>query len=102
MARQFLTSCTKERDQFFLSIFVKDQYASTPFSSDKRALDEWFAQVEEHKPYGSSLLYESVYEAAAKLETAPTQHRVLVVITDGVDNNSKYSLRGTVDKVLRA
>jgi len=52
-------------------------------------------------PYGGTALYDALTASAMHLANAPAcRKRVLVAVTDGDDNSSRYSLRQTLDGLV--
>jgi Ca-activated chloride channel family protein len=49
---------------------------------------------------GMTAMLDGMYLALAKLRSAPTQRRVMLVITDGMDNRSRYNFKD-VERALR-
>jgi Ca-activated chloride channel family protein len=59
-------------------------------------------KLAEADPKGGTALYDAVYLGISRMKSAQHQRKALVIITDGGDNRSRYSLRETRDMVAEA
>ena len=88
--------------EFFIHANPEDEYFIITISSKPRLIassTQSIGTIEERlastKPQGATALYDAVYLGISKLRTARYQRRALVVISDGGDNHSRYSLKET-------
>ena len=85
--RAFLRLSLPE-DEFFL-ITVQDQPELVhAFTSDHNEITQELANIQ---PRGWTALYDSIYLGINHLKRARTTRRVLLVLSDGGDNNSRYT-----------
>lgn len=95
-----LVSLLGDKDEFSMVSFsdkpawaTTDQQLATSRPVATQAIDSLFAG-------GQTALFDAVETAYVHLQTRPTDHiRALVVLTDGVDNESKENLAGLLAKV---
>jgi len=88
--------------QFFLRANPDDEYFIITVSSKPKLVassTQSIGTIEERlaatKPTGATALYDAVYLGINKLRTARYQRRALLIISDGGDNYSRYSLKET-------
>jgi len=75
-------------DEFFVVAFNRQAKLLTDFTDS----DEILRKMATIKPEGSTALYDAVYLGLEKLKEARHNKRVLIVISDGQDNCSRYKL----------
>ncbi len=76
-------------DDFFLVTFNRQAKLLADFADG----DEVLRKMANIKPDGDTALYDAVYLGLEKLKDARHKKRVLLVISDGQDNCSRYNLR---------
>lgn len=76
-------------DDFFLVTFNRQAKLIADFADG----DEVLRKMATIKPDGDTALYDAVYLGLEKLKEARHKKRVLIVISDGQDNCSRYNLR---------
>ena len=76
-------------DDFFLVAFNRQAKLIADFADG----DEVLRKMATIKPDGDTALYDAVYLGLEKLKGARHKKRVLIVISDGQDNCSRYNLR---------
>ena len=81
------------RDEGFLITVSDHPELRFPFTSDFGELQNALLFG---KPKGSTSLLDGVYFGLSELKKARNSRKVLVVVSDGGDNNSRYSLRQTL------
>jgi len=88
--------------QFFLHANPDDEYFLVTVSSKPKLVassTQSIGTIEERlasiKPQGATALYDAIYLGINKLRTARYQRRALLIISDGGDNHSRYSLKET-------
>ena len=84
------------QDQVFLIGFNEDVELIQDFTSD---IDEITDALENIVVMGSTALYDAVYLGVQKAHTGIKPKKAIVLITDGVDRESYYSLDALVSKV---
>lgn len=77
------------QDDYFLVAFNRKARLVADFADG----DQILRQADAIKADGETALYDAVYLGLEKLRDARHQRRALIVITDGQDNCSRYSLR---------
>jgi Ca-activated chloride channel homolog len=88
--------------QFFIHANPDDEYFIITVSSKPKLIassTQSIGTIEERlgatKPQGATALYDAIYLGINKLRTARYQRRALLIISDGGDNHSRYSLKET-------
>jgi len=75
-------------DEFFLIKFNDRPEYLHGFTTGSAAIEE---AVESIQPIGWTSLYDAIYMAIARMKHAAHPRKVLLVLSDGADNNSRYS-----------
>lgn len=91
-AREALTrliQTSHERDEFFLIAFNSRAQLLLGKTRDAEAVEKKLTYLE---PHGDNALYDAVYLGLEKVERGMYPKRVIIVISDGEDNHSRYSL----------
>ncbi len=88
--------------QFFIHANPDDEYFIITVSSKPKLIassTQSIGTIEERlgttKAQGATALYDAIYLGISKLRTARYQRRALLIISDGGDNHSRYSLKET-------
>lgn len=76
-------------DDFFLVTFNRQAQLIADFADG----DEVLRKMNSIRPEGNTALYDAVFLGLEKLKAARHKKRVLLVISDGQDNCSRYNLR---------
>ena len=95
-AARALLKNTAEGDEVFLVTFSDRPEQGTQFASDVGAVEH---HLEVARAGGRTALVDAVYLAAGRMRAARHPHRVLIVVSDGMDNHSRYS-RGELKPML--
>lgn len=85
--RQFVNTLTRG-DEFFLLRFSDRPTLITPFTKDP---DDLLSALSLVQPQGWTALNDAIYLGVQRLKKAKNPRRALFVLTDGGDNNSRYS-----------
>jgi Ca-activated chloride channel homolog len=85
------------KDEYFLVEFASTAKLVVPLTQDTEGIAE---QLLFSKSGGSTAFLDAVYMALQEMKKAKNSKRALVIISDGGDNNSRYS-EYEVKKVLR-
>jgi VWFA-related protein len=88
VAKRFAVDLQDGRDEASLFTFDASLREQQPFTNHPVALD---AALEAADPFGVTSLYDAIAETARRLAERPAAHRALIVLTDGIDNNSALS-----------
>ena len=87
-------------DQFFKNANPEDDYFVITFNNKPRVLSDTtrstagiHSELGLVEPSGSTALLDAVYLGVAKLRNAQYQRHALIIISDGGDNSSRYSLK---------
>ena len=91
-ARQFGKTLLRPQDRIAVVGFNQRAFWLTPFTNN---FDAAAASVDRVKPIGETHLYDTVIEMLYELQKQPGR-RALVVLTDGVDQGSKFTLDNVV------
>jgi Ca-activated chloride channel family protein len=75
-------------DEYFLIVFSDKLKVNTDFTSDLQKLRMELMTV---KSKGSTALYDAIYAGVDKLKRGNHPRKALVVVSDGLDNHSRYS-----------
>lgn len=92
-AREALTrliQTSHEHDEFFLIEFNSRAQLLLEKTRDADAVAKKLTYV---KPHGDTALYDAVYLGLNKVERGAHPKHVIIVISDGEDNHSRYSLK---------
>ena len=87
---------SNRQDQVFLIGFNEDVELLQDFTSD---IDEITDALENTVVMGSTAIYDAVYLGVQKAHTGTKPKKAIILITDGVDRESYYSLDELVSKV---
>lgn len=87
-ARQFAQRLLRPQDRIAIVGFNQQVFWLTPFTNDWNSAA---AAVDRVKPSGETHLYDTAIEMLYELQQQPGRH-ALVVLTDGVDQGSKFKL----------
>lgn len=86
---EFLHSAGSE-DEFFLVLFSTRPEMATEFT---RSVDDIENAISTVKPEGTTALLDAVYLGLNTMKHAQNQRRVLLIVSDGGDNHSRYTSR---------
>jgi Ca-activated chloride channel family protein len=83
------------QDEAFVVNFDDEYYIDTDgdFTSDQKNLDDALAHIDSH---GSTALYDALIGSLDHLKKGHKDKRVLLLVTDGVDNASRESFETTI------
>jgi len=94
--QQFLKTANPE-DEFLMVTFSDKASLATGFTRDS---DEILSTLSAVQPAGWTALHDAICLAVQRMKGARNPRRALVVLTDGADNNSRYS-EGEVRSLVR-
>jgi Ca-activated chloride channel homolog len=89
--KQFFIHANPDDEYFIITVSSKPKLVASSVQSIG-TIEERLAST---KPQGATALYDAVYLGVSKLRTARYQRRALLIISDGGDNHSRYSLKET-------
>ncbi len=92
----FLKTSTRE-DEFFLVQFSDYAWLTQDFTTNVSRVENRLASL---RTQGSTALYDALYLGLSKVRAGLHSRKALLLITDGVDNHSRYS-RGDIRRFLR-
>ena len=95
-AISFLKTSTRE-DEFFLVQFSDYAWLTQDFTTNVSRVESRLASL---RTQGSTALYDALYLGLTKVTSGLHSRKALLLITDGVDNHSRYS-RGDIRRFLR-
>ena len=87
-AKQFARSLLRPQDRIAVAGFNQKTFWLTGYTNDWNSVAQ---AVDRVKPIGETHLYDSVVEMLYELQKTPGRH-ALVVLTDGVDQGSRFKL----------
>jgi len=99
LARRNGGACTNvgtQEDEYFLIVFSDKLKVNTDFTSDLQKLRAELLTV---KSKGNTALYDAIYAGLNKVRNGQRPRKALVVVSDGIDNSSRYSARSVRDAV---
>jgi VWFA-related protein len=85
-------------DETFVVHFDFEPRISQDFSSDQQVLESTLASA---KPFGQTAIYDAVMLALDTMARARFQKKVLLLVTDGIDNASKTSFDDLMARLKR-
>jgi VWFA-related protein len=86
-ARQFFRTANPE-DEFFLVEFDSQPRLEVPLTSDTGTIEN---QLTFSRSHGSTALLDAIYMALHEMKRSTKNKKALLVISDGGDNNSRYT-----------
>ena len=86
----------KPSDEFFLIGFYEDVYLLHDYTGN---INEISAALEKAALGGGTSLYDAIYLSVKKAESGAKPKKALIVISDGADNLSLYSMEEMIDKI---
>jgi Ca-activated chloride channel homolog len=87
---------SSRKDEYFLVTFSDSPRLEKDFTSNS---SEVAGGISFKIAGGSTSLYDAVYLALAKMTYARQERKAIVVVTDGSDNNSQYTLEQVCDAI---
>jgi Ca-activated chloride channel family protein len=97
-AKFFFSALRPGKDKAFVMSFDTKAELLQGYTDDPSLLSE---AVQKIIPGGSTSLYDAVFEAAARRLAGQPGRRVMVVLSDGMDNSSNISLPKTIEAVQK-
>jgi Ca-activated chloride channel family protein len=94
-AREFFRTSDSE-DEFFLVEFDNAPHLRVPLTKDTGEIS---AQLTFSKSHGSTALLDAIYMSLAEMKKSKKNKKALLVISDGGDNNSRYTTREVTNLV---
>jgi Ca-activated chloride channel homolog len=85
----FFTYANPEDEYFVITVSSKPKLVASSTQSIG-TIEERLAST---KPDGATALYDAIYLGISKLRTARYQRRAMVIVSDGGDNRSRYTLK---------
>jgi Ca-activated chloride channel family protein len=98
IAEAFFGTANPE-DEFLLLPFSTEPAAPTKFTTDIGALSE---EIESAKASGMTALIDTVYLGLSRMREAKRPRRALLILSDGIDNYSRYSQADLMRVALEA
>jgi Ca-activated chloride channel family protein len=95
---QFLR-CANPEDEFFLVEFSSRAQLTVPFTTDAAAVRDRLRQAE---PHGKTALLDAINLAMDSMKGARNPRRALVILSDGGDNDSRYTRTEMLNRVREA
>ncbi len=97
-AKEFFRTASDE-DEFFLVEFDSKPHLEVTLTSDMGRIEN---QLTFSKSHGSTALLDAIYMALAEMKHSKKNKKALLVITDGGDNNSRYTEKEVRDVILES
>jgi Ca-activated chloride channel homolog len=88
---EFFKYANPQDDYFAISVSSHPEVIAT----SEQSIETIQAKLGETEPSGGTALYDAVYLGISRMSSAHHQRKALVIITDGGDNRSRYSLKET-------
>jgi len=86
-------------DETFIVHFDDEPRLSQEFTDSIPLLEDTLARM---KPYGQTAIYDALILALGQMDKAKYTKRVILLITDGVDNYSKHTLSEAIEAAKRS
>ena len=86
---EFFQNANPEDDYFVIAVSDRPTLVADASQSSNTILSHLGAIA----PHGMTALYDSIYLGANKLRTARYKRRAMVIVSDGGDNRSRYTLK---------
>jgi len=86
-------------DETFIVHFDDEPRLSQEFTDSIPLLEDTLARM---KPYGQTAIYDALILALGQMDKAKYTKRVILLITDGVDNSSKHTLSEAIEAAKRS
>jgi VWFA-related protein len=96
--QQFLNT-SLPGDEFFLVQFSDEPKLRVPFTSDVEEITDGLSKVQ---PQGWTAMYDAIFLSINKMRFAKNSRRALLILSDGADNNSRYSGGEIIDRLREA
>jgi VWFA-related protein len=115
-ATQFFSQVLRKKDEAFLIMFGEESELLQDYTNSVRLLTEGLSQLHVTSGVGGlgpgpvptvgqprgTVLYDAIYLAAAEKLRTEVGRKVIVVITDGVDEGSKLELKAALEAAQKA
>jgi len=98
--KNFATSLLRPTDRVFLHFYSNRQIGSTETATGSGEVSEWINRLASNGNQGYSLLYDAMNQAIERAKREPGR-RVLVVVSDGLDNASRLQLEELIEAAQR-
>ncbi len=89
--QEFFTYANPQDEYFIITVSNKPKL----IASSTQSIGTIEERLTSTKPQGGTALYDAIYLGINKLRTGRYQRRALVIVSDGGDNRSRYSLKET-------
>jgi Ca-activated chloride channel family protein len=96
-AREFFHTSNQDQDEFFLVEFDNKPRLEVPLTNDTGQIEN---QLTFSRSHGSTALLDALLLALHEMKKSKKNKKALLVISDGGDNHSRYTL-GEVQNVVR-
>ena len=95
---EFFKYANPQDDYFAISVSSRPEVLAT----SEQSIEKIETKLGQTEPQGGTALYDAVYLGISRMSSAQYQRKALVIITDGGDNRSRYSLKETRKMVEEA
>jgi Ca-activated chloride channel family protein len=99
LAMAHLFEVLNPEDEVFLMSFAEHPELRSDFTSNFASLQDTFLFT---RPTGRTALFDAVYLGLQRMRTARNPRRAVVVISDGGDNDSRYSSKDLFEYAMEA
>jgi Ca-activated chloride channel family protein len=96
-AKHFFRRVLRASDEAAIYSVETETYLAQPLTSDLRRLEQTIEAF--GKPEGATSLFDAIIDAAAYLRPY-SGRRILVIVSDGIDNTSRTDFETTIHRVL--
>ena len=93
--REFLKTCHEDDDFFVVGLNDRVNLMQVFTTS----ADEVLKSLEKAQPNGSTPLFDAIYLGIEKLQMGRHSRKAMLIITDGIDNNSRYSKKEILSRL---
>ncbi len=88
----------RPRDRAVVVVFNDDIGLAQPLTNDRQQLGRSIDNLSAH---GSTRIYDALAQSASQLHLAPAGDRAVVLLTDGTDNDSYWTMDDSVGQAVR-
>lgn len=101
LAREFFRKVVRKGDQAFIVTFNNNIYLLADLTDSQDTLDGALQKLAGIRPWGGTALYDAISQSCLQNGPNLSDHRALVVVTDGADNASHHGLPDAMESARK-